>query len=635
MKRRNHDINTESPIRTSFPAALHRVHSAVTRPDSRSNRADGPKTSEYAFFKKLKKDAGQKFDSHSMRREKNQSNKLNSIECREVVEGTKIVRNISKSSEGTNIITSCSKDFRSPLSVRNVSSKELRSLLSSQHASSKDSGSSLPVNNVKCINFASFLSPVYGAANNWGMEGSRSDQVELFSKKRQKLHQWAHNSSPEMEELCSEGYDLISMILSRLLPQNNEKNSFRSAEFAPAESDTKTQLLACPKADIPSKKLYRMPTRNIMEVECMPYLENGTSCYWSDRSKETRCSNICSPTFIDHNTLQKNLELPSCELRGKNLISCVEGDSTFCFPFVRHGSFPPFSPFKELDDFHDLNGSLPGREPLLLLEWDSINMNERSLSATCQKTNWTIVPAVQSSWDHHQSLNMLSESYGTFRFCSSPVLRNYPQDFYTRVPPTSTSCDKQELGGSVLEEKEDTVADMNPLSLTLSHSANYLNLIGDCNYYEIACKGSETSDILPSLGNHLGFLKKAFGEEDSSPGSGTQLSFALDVEWKCLHSSGLVRDQYSSTYNDHQFPEKEIIYSTFLSEDEFGSSLDGSSYRSLIHSSQDMLGIHDRRSFIFQISRDKDKAYPLLLDKSGLEDCTEEVYACGNEVKCL
>lgn len=47
--------------------------------------ADGPKTSEYAFFKKLKKDAGQKFDSHSMRREKNQSNKLNSIECREVV----------------------------------------------------------------------------------------------------------------------------------------------------------------------------------------------------------------------------------------------------------------------------------------------------------------------------------------------------------------------------------------------------------------------------------------------------------------------------------------------------------------------------------------------------------------------
>ncbi|XP_021281289.1 uncharacterized protein LOC110414426 isoform X2 [Herrania umbratica] len=626
MKRRNRDTNTEPPIRTSFPAALHRVHSATTRPDSRSNRADGPKTSEYAFFKKLKKDAGQKYDSHSMRREKNQSNKLNSTEHREVVEGTNIVRNISRSSEGTNIITTRSKDFRSPLSVRNVSSKELRSLLSSQHVSSKDSGSSLPVNNVTCVNFDSFLSPVDGAANDWGMEGSQSDQVELFSKKRQKLHQWAHNSSPEMEELCSKG---------RLLPQNNEKNSFRSADSAPAENDTKTQLLACPKSDIPSKKLYRMPTRNIMEVEYLPYLENDTSSYWSDRSRDTRSSNICTPAFNNHNTIRKNLDLPSCELRGKNLFSCIEGDSTFSFPFVRHGSFPPFSPFKELDDFHDPNGSLLGREPFLLLEWDSINMNERSLSATCQNTNWTIVPAVQSSWDQHQSLTMLSESYGTFRFCSSSVLRNYPQDFYTEVPPTSTSCDKQELGGSVLEEKEETVADLNPLPLTLSHSSKYLNLIGDCNYYEIACKGSETSDILPSLGNHLGFLKKAFGEEDSIPGSGTHLSFALDVEWKCLQSSGLVRDRCSSTYNDHQIPEKEIIYSTFLSEDEFGSSWDGSSFRSRIHSSEDMLGIHDRRSFIFQISRDKDKAYPFLLDKSSLEDCTEEAYACGNEVKCL
>ena len=43
--------------------------------------ASGPKTSEFAFFKKLKKDAGQRFDSHSTRREKNQSNKSNSSEC--------------------------------------------------------------------------------------------------------------------------------------------------------------------------------------------------------------------------------------------------------------------------------------------------------------------------------------------------------------------------------------------------------------------------------------------------------------------------------------------------------------------------------------------------------------------------
>ena len=158
-----------------------------------------------------------------------------------------------------------------------------------------------------------------------------------------------------------------------------------------------------------------------MEVEYMPYLENYTSSYWLDRSSETVLSNICSPTYRNHRTHQKNLELPSCELRGKNRISGIEGESTFGFPFVRRGSF------NEPDDLHDPNGSLPGREPHFpLLEWDSVNMNGRSLSAACQNTNWTIVPAVQSSWDHQQSLNNWCESFGTLGLCSSPALGNYP-----------------------------------------------------------------------------------------------------------------------------------------------------------------------------------------------------------------
>ena len=183
-----------------------------------------------------------------------------------------------------------------------------------------------------------------------------------------------------------------------------------------------------------------------MEVEYMPYLENYTSSYWLDRSSETVLSNICSPTYRNHRTHQKNLELPSCELRGKNRISGIEGESTFSFPFVRHGSFPPFSSF-----------------------------NEQSL-------------------------------------------------------------------------------------------------IADCNHYEVACKGSETSDTLPCPGNHLAFMRKGLGEENRTLGFGTHLSFALGVEWKCSQSSGLRRERCSSTYNDLQFPEKGTIYSNFPSEDEFESS---------------------------------------------------------------
>ncbi|XVF21460.1 hypothetical protein REPUB_Repub12eG0092100 [Reevesia pubescens] len=764
MKRRNHDIHPEdpSPIRTSFPEPLHRGRSTVTRPDSQSNRADCPKTSEFAFFKKLKKDAGQRFDSHSMEREKNQPNKLNSSECCRVIEGTKIVRNISKSSEGTNSTRNSSKDFRSPLSVVNISSKEFGSLFSIENLSSKDPRSMLPRNNVTHINFDSFLLPVDREANNsevnlknafssfesifsiedWSQHdsmnkrpgGSQSDQEELFSRKRQKLLQWAHNSFPEMVELCSKGYDLISMLLNRLLPWSNEKTDCRSADSAPVKSSTKTEIIACPKSDIPSKKLYVLPTRDIMQVEYTPsYLENGTSSYGSDRSRETMLSNIYSPIYNNHstlqktlelpgyelreknpiscidldsilgfpfvrhgsfppfsslkepddlndlngslpgrephlsllewdsvngtssywserlretvlsniysptynneNTLEKNLELPSCELREKNLISCFEGDSTFGFPFVKHGSFLPFSSFEEPND--DLKGSLPGREPHLpLLEWDSANMNERSLSATRQNTNWTIIPAVRSSWDHQRSLNNWCGSFGTLGLCSSPVVGNYPQEFYTvLVPPNSTSYHRHELGRAILEKVEETIADLHHLPLTSSHSSKCLNLIADCNHFGIACEGSETSGILPSPGNHLCFMSKAFGEENSTD-FGTHLSFALDVDWKCLQSSGLRRRQYSSTYNDLQFSEKGIIYSNFLSEDEFESSLVGSSSRSRM-SSEDMLDIHDWQSFYFQISRDKDKAYPLLLDKSSCEDFTEETYNSDSQVKCL
>ncbi|XP_022771385.1 uncharacterized protein LOC111314367 isoform X2 [Durio zibethinus] len=57
------------------------------------------------------------------------------------------------------------------------------------------------------------------------MGWSQSDQEELFSRKRQKLSQWAHNSFPEIKELRSMGYDLISMLLSQLLPWSNEKKN--------------------------------------------------------------------------------------------------------------------------------------------------------------------------------------------------------------------------------------------------------------------------------------------------------------------------------------------------------------------------------------------------------------------------
>ncbi|KAG4193151.1 hypothetical protein ERO13_A07G202550v2 [Gossypium hirsutum] len=539
MKRRYQDIDPEdpSPIPISSTAALPKVRSPVNLPDSLPNRADGPKTSEFAFFKKLKKDAGQRFDSHSMQRIKNQPHKWNSGECCRAVERTRTVRNISKSSKGTKIT------INRPLPAGKASSKELGSRFSVEKVNSKDSRSPLPVNNVTLINFDSFPSPVDRAVNN---SGSYADEAELFSRKREKLLQWAHNSFPEIEELGSKGCDVISVLLSRLFPSSNEKNGYRSAESAPLESNTKAELFTCPKSDIPSKKIYRLPERKIMEIQDTPsYLENATSSYWSDISRETMTSDIDSTTYNYHSALQKTLELPTCKLREKNLTSCIDNDSTFGFPFVRHGSFLPFISSNEPDDLHDPNGSLPAREAFFpLLEWDSLNephlallqwhpdVNERSLSATCPDTNWTLIPAAQSSWNHQQSLNNWRESFGTLGLCSSPVLGNYPQYFYTLVSPTSTSYEKHDFGRSILETDEEIIADSQHLPLTLSHSSNCFNLIADCNHFEVACQGSESSGFLPSPENHLGFMSNALVEENNTTDFGNHLSFALNVQWK-------------------------------------------------------------------------------------------------------
>nr|KJB10999.1 hypothetical protein B456_001G235700 [Gossypium raimondii]KJB11000.1 hypothetical protein B456_001G235700 [Gossypium raimondii] len=525
MKRRYQDIDPEdpSPIPISSTAAPPKVRSPVTLPDSRSNRADGPKTSEFAFFNKLKKDAGQRFDSHSMQRIKNQPHKWNSGEFYRAVERTRTVRNISKSSEGTKITINC------PSPAGKASSNELGSRLFVEKVNSKDSRSPLPVNNVTLINFDSFPSPVDRAVNN---SGSHADEAELFSRKREKLLQWAHNSFPEIEELGSKGCDVISVLLSRLFPWSNEKNGYRSAESAPLESNTKAELFACPKSDIPPKKIYRLPERKIMEIQDTPsYLENATPSYWSDISRETAISDIDSTTYNYHSALQKNLELPTCKLREKNLTSCIDNDSTFGFPFVRHGFFLPFISSNEPDDLHDPNGSLPAKPHLALLQWHP-DVNERSLSATCPDTNWTLIPAVQSSWNHQQSLNNWRESFGTLGLCSSPVLGNYPQYFYTLVSPTSTSYEKHEFGRSILETDEEIIADLQHLPLTLSHSSNCFNLISDCNHFEVASQGSESSGFLPSPENHLGFMSNALVEENNTTDFGNHLSFALNVQWK-------------------------------------------------------------------------------------------------------
>ncbi|XP_059431425.1 uncharacterized protein LOC132164922 isoform X2 [Corylus avellana] len=337
MKRRISETAPEdpSPIRTLPPLRnLHGVRSSDSRfpnPTSRrpkdfsckkrmqltdagvvspvrmlkASRSDDPKTSEFAFFKKLKGNAGHKLHSH---RDDNQSKKFQVSGC---------------SGERTNSVKNSFKDFRSSLVTQNITP----------------------------INFRSSLSPLSGASKNTGAQHMHG---EIFSKKRQKLRQRVVETSyPHIEELCSKGCDFVSLLLNRLFPEDNENSAFKNSKPGEVDIDTKSQSLASLEADVQLKKLGHIPARNSMELDYCSHLDDGPSC-WLNRSQELVPSNSYSPISDVLTCLKYEIREPGYEFGGRTPVICADSDSAYGFPSKRYGSFA-CNHLKELDEVHDPN----------------------------------------------------------------------------------------------------------------------------------------------------------------------------------------------------------------------------------------------------------------------------------------
>ncbi|GKU86161.1 hypothetical protein SLEP1_g723 [Rubroshorea leprosula] len=606
MKPRNHQFSSRDPSPITIPSTLD-FHGVAT--DSRANKdssrkkrpnsADvyggnpsgfniddslprrgtygsksiGPKTSEYAFFKKLKTDSSHKFQSLSINKEEYRLKKSSSSKCRG--DGNSTVRNdISNYAEGTNIFRSSSRDFR-PTS---------------------------PMENFTCMDFDPFLSPVERAAKNskvtmnkafspledtcsiekWiGKDCDDREPRDIFSRKRQKLRQWVADCSfPDIDELCSKGHDFVSLLLSRLFPGDNEKNSSNTPESWSMEINTKYKILASTEQDIHFKKLHWMPTRNLAGVEYMPSLENGPSSHWSGSLK---------------------YESPPLSRR----------------------------PLKELDDFHSFNGSLLGRElPALLLEWDFKNMtNEKSLAIACQNADLMGNSFELNSWDHQEYQSNEFESFGPSKLRESSILANYPQTFcpLPSSHPLSYEQYDYEFTEYILEEDKDRAADFKyRLPLTLSGTATCPYLTEDCND-ETTCNGS---DSFFSPESHSSSVGKVSNEEHHSLGYETPLN---SYGGRFLSLSCSIEEHHSPCHF-LEFPLKEIILPHLNSEDEHWSSLDGSRYRKKLKNfSSYMIDIHGWPSF-FQSSLEKEKTCPLVPDNSSWEESRGEKHYDDSEM---
>ncbi|XP_044491290.1 uncharacterized protein LOC123215315 isoform X2 [Mangifera indica] len=590
MKRQNPQNNPKGspPVRTSSHGAIRSSDNPFS-----SAKAGEPKTSEYAFFKKLKTKAGHGSQSRPLDKEESGSKLL----------GSSYLSNVDCS----DAIKNSFNDLRLP--IEPCLNPDL--LLS-------------PVVKVDEKKAATDFGDIYRARKSMEEyniagrpQGIGNQQEDLFSTKRRKLRQWVTDTAfPEIEELCSKRYDFVSVLLSRLLPQINEEYSFKIPESEQGESNT---LLSWPHSNIHLKKPHYTSTRNVTEIEFDPYLE-----HYRDEAP-TRSD---SGRYYGHNSLLDNiLRVPSYESGGiRNTIPWIEGGSVSSLS-KKNRYLPPVM-VEELDDSQYLDGSLFGREKHpLLLEWDSPNEPKERYSAVVSKNTELVTYSTPSTpWGSNHDPDRYKEygSIGASELCVSSLIYNYHPNFYALAHSSSNRYDKHEFGSKSLgSQEEDTPEDFNNYPLALSHMPNYLCTGEDFHF--TAFRGSRAS---LSPGNHHWFSSEVSSERHLGPGTEAHLSSELDfcLGRKFLSMNNSSNVHYSSIDPAVQCHQEENIFSQFIDEDKHANFLEFDSSGQigvLNHITKNVVDICDWASFFPQIFPDKQKAPHLLLDKSSWDETTD------------
>ncbi|KAF3436041.1 hypothetical protein FNV43_RR23133 [Rhamnella rubrinervis] len=560
---------------------------------------DDAKTSEYAFFKKLKEVAGHKSRSFSLNNDSNQiqAKKLKSRSYfgGNYTEMSAITqRPLAMNSFGKLMIVYdgvCPVQRGAGLSMIGVRTSDLNmkngcTSPDQVHRTHKD-----------MVEYNNALRP----------EGTQYRHEETFSRKRQKLCQWvASTSFPEIDGLYFKGYKIISALLSRLIPKSDENNNVKDQKMQQLETDAKTMSLASPESDIECNNIQWIPTRSFVENECGPYFGNSISSCWSNTSRG-RILYLDSPARPANETHRHYRQCESdSALRGGTPTSCAESDLNL--PFRKYGSL---GDLKELDLYCRPNKYTP------MLDWDFDNTkDEKNLSRACQdiemKTHWTFLSSWVDDNQYYPSELFSSLNFHNNRESKTPLRLSCLSDYH---------CHHHQFGRHVLEGKEVIVPDTNHLPVTLLSIANYFSEAEDCRNDT----GYEGGSNFFSPRYNYGFIRKAI-EGHHCPTTEALLSseFVSDLGWKCFPIAESPADHFLPTGRALELPGTESISSHHLTNDDYDSYLDGSSsYRG--NFSEDNVRIHDHPSFGFQNLMDKEEqAWPLLqVDKSSRDGVEE------------
>ncbi|XP_026435939.1 uncharacterized protein LOC113333739 isoform X2 [Papaver somniferum] len=216
-----------------------------------------PKTSEYAFYKKLRTDADGSFNSYTQK-------KQDTAEANRPVREPSNTRNPVKFDDLR----------RSLMPVAMVTPIKVGSPQMSRPSLSLPGESR---NSVRLV-FVAHTSGLHCCT--W----AQNRNVEVFAAKRKKLLRWALEfSSSDISQCHSKGYDLVSVLLQRLIPESNKTASMicSTQKTKHPVSTTKSQLLAL--EELPESSSSPV---NFVRPFAKHCIENGLSNCWSNQFRE-------------------------------------------------------------------------------------------------------------------------------------------------------------------------------------------------------------------------------------------------------------------------------------------------------------------------------------------------------------
>uniref|UniRef100_A0A1J3J9K9 Uncharacterized protein n=1 Tax=Noccaea caerulescens TaxID=107243 RepID=A0A1J3J9K9_NOCCA len=283
MRRRNHQAKaaetikkTNPPIGFTFPDPWSsRAHTDLKRkrrvsfvdvdnrnllddsPEAQTGRSLDAKTSEFAFFKKLKSDFGRCPESSDSK----PSNKVNqnpeTLESRSYNEFAGTEREAKDKRD--------SYSFSTPIHTGRRGSSGLT------RNKEKDPGNS-------SSGFSRDKDTLRGV-NNLRFGGSSDEKGDLFSVKRKRLNQWVRDTwFPQIPELTSNGHDLVSVLLTRLFPGTEETHPSRFSKERTDRVKRRTFL------DSPGSKFLKRSHGSYTGVDHILEMERDRSISWLENS---------------------------------------------------------------------------------------------------------------------------------------------------------------------------------------------------------------------------------------------------------------------------------------------------------------------------------------------------------------